>query len=183
MRRKVIYKEEKPIYGTDIGVSIKAHWKHLPPILHGLKKLDISIHKAKYWEEWTTMYLKTPKTAVAPLPLTEIFKDSMVTSDDLPMYSQKLPYSTCVYIYNISTAPYTILDFGCQDRTGLFCEILEVLSSYDIEVNGAYINTIGNVVSNIFYITHKDKKLDDDYMSYIRNNLEIEMRTQDLNSY
>lgn len=181
--RRVVYREERPIYGTDIGVSIRSHWKDLPPVLHRFRQLDLSIHKAKYWNEWTTMYLKAPKAQLRPPNIAEVFLDDAVVADDMPLYHQTLPYNTCIYIYNISTSPFTVLDFGCMDRTGLFCEILEVLAAFDIEIVGAYINTIGSVVSNIFYITYKGRKLDDSYINFIRNNLEFEMHSQDLNSY
>lgn len=178
----IIYREERPIYGTDIGVSVRAHWKRLPPILHRCKQLDLSIQKAKYWDEWTTMYLKRPK--VEQVQLSYIIDGVQQAIDEGgELYLQRLPYKTTVYVYNISTAPYTILDFGCVDRTGLFCEILEVLARYDIEIKGAYINTIGNIVSNIFYITYKGEKLDDKYIEYLKNNLELEVRDQGDVSY
>lgn len=182
-RKHIVYKEETPIYGTDIGVSIRSKWKDLPPILHRFRQLDLSVHKAKYWNDWTTMYLKAPKTKTRPVLLTDVFHDECVYVDNMPLYHQKLPYNTCIYIYNISTLPYTILDFGCIDRTGLFCEILEILAGFDIEVTSAYINTIGTAVSNIFYITYRGRKLDDSYINFIRNNLEFEMHAPDANSY
>ena len=180
--KNIVYRQERPIYGTSIGVSVRSHWKNLPVVLHRIKDLDLSIQKAKYWDNWTTMYLKGPQQ----VEITDIFRDPRddeTEGIDLPLYHQKLPYNTCIYIYNISTAPYTVMDFGCIDRTGLFCEILEVLASYDIEVKGAYINTIGKVVSNIFYITYRGSKLSDEYMEFLRNNLEFEMRNQEQNSY
>lgn len=182
---KYIWREEKPIYGTDIGVSIRANWKRLPPILHKCKQLDLSIQKAKYWDEWTTMYLKRPKTQTSVATFDDVIHGvKTLDMDEIGvLFPQRLPYKTSVYVYNISTAPYTILDFGCLDRCGLFCEILEVLARYDIEVVGAYINTIGNIVSNIFYITHRGMKLDDKYIEYLRNNLELEVRDQDETSY
>lgn len=184
MNGKYIWREEKPIYGTDIGVSIRANWKRLPPILHKCKQLDLSIQKAKYWDKWTTMYLKRPKQAnVATLEEIINGVKTVDIEEGGVLFPQRLPYKTSVYVYNISTAPYTILDFGCLDRCGLFCEILEVLARYDIEVEGAYINTIGNIVSNIFYITHRGTKLDDMYIEYLRNNLELEVRDQGETSY
>jgi UTP:GlnB (protein PII) uridylyltransferase len=126
--------------------------------------------------------MKRPK--VEMVQLADIINgiDSAITEGG-ELYPQRLPYKTTVFIYNISTAPYTILDFGCLDRTGLFCEIIEVLARYDINIEGAYLNTIGNVVSNIFYITHNGKKLDDQYIEYLRNNLELEVRDQGDMSY
>lgn len=177
-----MYRQEKPIYGSNIGVSVRSHWKNLPVVLHRMKDLDLSIQKAKYWDNWTTMYLKGPRQ----IEVDDIFRDRQDRDDigyDMPLFHQKLPYNTCIYIYNISTSPYTVMDFGCIDRTGLFCEILEVLASYDIDVKGAYLNTIGNVVSNIFFITYRGHKLDDKYIEFLRNNLEFEMRNQEYNSY
>lgn len=178
--KRFLYRQERPIHGTTIGLSVKSHWKCLPPVLHRIKDLDLSIQKAKYWDNWTTMYLKGPHQ----VDVTDIFQtDRENIGYDMPLYHQRLPYNTCIYIYNISTSPYTVMDFGCIDRTGLFCEILEVLANYDVDVKGAYLNTIGNVVSNIFFITYRGKKLDDKYIEFLRNNLEFEMRNQEQNSY
>lgn len=172
----IIIKQEKPIIGTNIGLSIKGNWKKLPPFLHELKAHECSIHKAKYWDNWTSMYMKTPRTITF-----DCIEKMTHTTDDTAAIPQKLPFNTTIYIYNISTAPYTILDFGCHDRLGLMCEILEVLSRYDIDVKGAYVNTIGNIVSNIFYITHNDTKLDDMYIEYLKNSLELQILPE--NSY
>lgn len=172
---------EKPIYGTNVGISVRLNWRRLPPILHTLKANDCSIEKAKYWDDWTSMYIKTPKNTTS-VNVYDMVSQSIV-AESTSLYSPGLPLNTSIYMYNISTCPYTVLDFGCYDRTGLFCEILEVLSRYDIDVKGAYINTIGNVVSNIFYITHNNKLLTDAYIEYLRNNLEAEVKTKDNDSY
>lgn len=183
MLRRFQVIRENPIQCTNIGVSIKSHWRNLPPLLQDIKQNNGSIHKAKYWNECTSMYIKAPNTYTY-----DILKDSVETLNTVPqyestLYSPGLPFNTTIYIYNIRTSPYTVLDFGCYDRTGLFCEILEVLSRYDIDIKGAYINTIGSVVSNIFFITHKEKQLSDQYIEYIRNNLEAEVRMQENDSY
>lgn len=175
-RKSIVIRKEKPIIGTNFGISVKGNWKALPPFLHELKANDCSIHKAKYWEDWTSMYIKTPKTITF-----ESIEQMTTVTDDALSIPQKLPFNTTIYIYNISTVPYTVLDFGCYDRVGLLCEILEVLSKYDIDVKGAYVNTIGNVVSNIFYITHKNNKLDADYIEYLKNSLELQILQE--NSY
>lgn len=167
---------EKPIHGTTIAVSVHSNWRRLPPVLHTIKSMDCSIHKAKYWNEWTSMYIKSPHP-ISNQDLGNLIQTSL-TSPDGEMFSCGLPFNTSIHIYNISTCPYTVLDFGCIDRTGLFCEIIEALSKYDIEVQGAYINTIGTVVSNIFYITHNDELLSDAYIEYLRNNLEAEVKLQ-----
>lgn len=174
-------RHEKPIFGTNVGISVHMNWRRLPSVLHTLKANDCTIKKAKYWQEWTSMYLKTPKD-MAAIDVTNMVSDSIITENS-SLYSPGLPFNTSIYMYNISTCPYTVLDFGCYDRTGLFCEILEVLSKYDIDVKGAYINTIGNVVSNIFYITHNGNILQDDYIEYLRNNLQAEVKTKDNDSY
>ena len=180
MNHVIPIRHEKPIHGTNMAISIKTHWKQLPPILHELKRHDCSIHKAKYWHGWTSMYIKSP-TRFKPDEVDRIVHES--TDCEPTLYTPSLPLQTTIYIYNISTLPFTVLDFGCVDRKGLFCEILEVLSKYDIDVKGAYINTIGNVVSNIFYITYKGDKLTVNYIEYIRNNMETEVKTQESDSY
>ena len=179
MRQKLFIKPEKPIHGTNVAFSVKANWKHLPPVLYTLKYNDCSIQKAKYWQEWTTMYIRSPNYSQSYI--TDMIKSTTQDTTNT-LVQTKLPFNTSIYMYNISVIPYTILDFGCIDKTGLFCNILEVLAKYDIEVEGAYINTIGNVVSNIFYITHNGKNLTDDYIEYIRNNLESDIGSSD-NSY
>jgi hypothetical protein len=181
---KYPYLLEKPIYGTSIGVSVHANWRKLPPLLHEIKRLDLSIHKAKYWDHWTTMYLAFPKIVGAPryIDFEDILK-GVDETDNSPLYTPGLPFNTTLYMYNISTAPYTVVDFACIDRPGLFCEILELLQRYDIEVNGAYINTIGSVVSNIFYISRNGRKLDDNYIAFIKNNMEFDIRHRGADSY
>lgn len=169
-------RQEKPILGCNIGISIQSNWRKLPPLLHELKANECSIQKAKYWDNWTSMYMKAPKHVTF-----ETVQQMVVPPDEPVIIPHKLPFNTSIYLYNISTAPYTILDFGCSDRLGLLCEIFEVLSKYDIDVKGAYVNTIGNVVSNIFYITHCERKLDDRYIEYLRNNLESQVLPE--NSY
>jgi UTP:GlnB (protein PII) uridylyltransferase len=189
IQRRFQLTQEKPIYGTNIGVSIKSHWRNLPPLLQELKQNNASIHKAKYWNECTSMYIKAPNTYTY-----DVIKETVSTINETPQYEStlyspgvpgrpKLPFNTTIFIYNIGTSPYTVLDFGCYDRTGLFCEILEVLSRYDIDIKGAYINTIGSVVSNIFFITHNEKQLSDSYIEYIKNNLDAEVLMQENDSY
>lgn len=173
---------EKPIHGTNVGISIHANWRLLPPVLHTLKANNCSIHKAKYWDEWTSMYIKTPHQFDVT-KTHELLSGSFKFDKTMDLYSPGLPFNTCIHMYNISTCPYTILDFGCYDRTGLLCEIIEVLSKYDIEIKGAYINTIGNAVSNIFYITHSNAVLNEEYMEYMRNCLESNIRVKDTDSY
>lgn len=183
MHKGIIIRQEKPIYGTNVALSVKVGWKRLPPVLHNLKESDCSIQKAKYFGEWTSMYIKTPNNVMAD-DVHRVVVNGL--NEDMAMstlYSPGLPFNTKIFIYNISTCPYTVLDFGCFDRTGLFCEIIEVLSRYDINIEAAYINTIGNVVSNIFYITHKGSKLSDLYIEYLKNNLESEVKMQESDSY
>jgi hypothetical protein len=183
--KRLLVQHEKPIYGTNVGISVRTHWRNLPPILFKLKFHECSIQKAKYWEEWTTMYIKTPKKQDYDFiaDLIHSSADEEYNRYSTILYPAGLPYNTCIYMYNISTLPYTVLDFGCVDRTGLFCEIIELLGKYDIDIKGAYINTVGNVVTNIFYITHNDKKLSDEYIEYVRNNLESGVRSKHYDSY
>jgi len=109
--------------------------------------------------------------------------NGLVEIDEVPLHSQGLPSSTCVHIYNSVMFPYTMLDFGCTDRTGLFCEILEFLTPYDIDVQGAYINTIGNVANNMFYITKNNQKLDDAHIEFLQNSFEYELKNKRLMDY
>lgn len=181
------YRLEKPIHGTSIGISVYAKWKTLPVFLHELKRMDITIHKAKMHNDWTTMYLRTTDAEEKQRNL-ELMLTGNIEVDEAPLYAQGLSSSTNIYVYNITTFPYTVVDFGCQDRTGLMCEILEFLSPYDIEVRGAYINTIGNIATNMFYITRNGEKLDAPYIEYLSNMMEYELkkdqaRPSDVNSF
>ena len=182
MIMSLIIKHEKPIFGTNAAVSVKAHWRKLPPVLHTLKANNCSIHKAKYWDEWTSMYIKTPPSIVAK-DVYDMLSSVQEGTSETTLYSCGLPFNTCIHIYNICASPYTVLDFGCLDRTGLFCEIIELMSKYDVEIKGAYINTIGSIVSNIFYITYKNERLSDPYIEYLRNCLEIDVKHRVGDSY
>jgi len=182
--RRFNYKLEQPIYGTSVGLSLQSNWRALPSFLHEVKRLDMSVHKAKYWSDWTTMYLKHSRLSSAEaISAIEGVLEKPISDDITPLYTSGLPLNTSICMYNISTTPFTILDFGCIDRPGLMCEVLELLSRYDIDVKYAYINTIGTVVSNIFYISYRGKKLTDDYISYIRNNMEFDIRNGGWDSY
>lgn len=181
------YRLEKPIHGTSIGMSVYSKWRRLPIFLHELKRMDITIHKAKMHNDWTTMYLRTEEPEEKRRNL-ELVLSGNTEIDEVPLYIQGLNPNTNIYVYNITTFPYTVMDFGCQDRTGLMCEILEFLSPFDIEVRGAYINTIGGIATNMFYITRHGEKLDNAYIEYLSNMLEYELkknntRASDFNSF
>lgn len=181
------YRIEKPIYGTSIGLSVYSKWRTVPLFLHELKRMDITIHKAKMHNEWTTMYLKTDNAEIRRRDL-ELILSGNVEINDMPLYQQGLNASTNIHIYNISTFPYTVIDFGCHDRTGLLCEILEFLAPFDIDVRGAYINTIGTIATNMFYVTRHGERLDNAYIEYLSNMMEYELKKhttlpQDFNSF
>lgn len=169
------YRIEKPIHGTSIGLSVYSQWRHIPIFLHELKRMDITIHKAKMHDQWTTMYLRTDKPVEHRRDI-ELVLSGHSEVDEVPLYAQGLNTTTNIHVYNISTFPYTVVDFGCQDRTGLLCEILEFLAPFNIEVRGAYINTIGNVATNMFYITRKGERLDDAHIEYLSNMMEYELK-------
>lgn len=170
------YRIEKPIHGSSIGMSVYAKWKTLPVFLHELKRMDITIHKAKMHNDWTTMYLKTKDDARLKQQTLERVLNGKQEIDEAPLYLNGLCPNTNIYVYNITTFPYTVMDFNCQDRTGLMCEILEFLAPYDIEVRGAYINTIGTIATNMFYITRHGDKLDTTYIEYLSNLMEFELK-------
>lgn len=177
---------EKPIHYTHIGLSVHMPWRQLPSLLHDVKRMNITIHKAKMVQDWTTMYMRVPFEFSTDDKL-HMVKDNLLqtlqgTSDlDLvPLYSLGLPSSTTIHVYNNSVVPYTIMDFSCSDRTGLFCEILEFLAGFDIHVEGAYINTIGNIVNNIFYISRNGSKLSEEYIVYLDNLFEYELKKKQL---
>lgn len=169
------YRIERPIHGTSIGISVYAKWKSLPVFLHELKRMDITIHKAKMHNDWTTMYLRT-NDAESKQHALELILTGNAEVDEVPLYAQGLSNTTNIYVYNITTFPYTVVDFGCKDRTGLLCEILEFLAPYDIEVRGAYINTIGDIATNMFYVTRNGEKLDTPYIEYLSNMMEYELK-------
>lgn len=157
-------------------------WRQLPVLLHDVKRMNITIHKAKMVTDWTTMYMRVPfeqsteeKVQIVRESLSELLLGTSEL-DTTPLYSLGLPASTIIHVYNNTIVPYTIMDFSCSDRTGLFCEILEFLSGFDIHVEGAYINTIGNVVNNIFYITRNGTKLSDEYIEFLNNLFEFELK-------
>lgn len=170
------YRIERPIHGTSIGMSVYAKWKTLPVFLHELKRMDITIHKAKMHNDWTTMYLKTSGDVLLKTNALERVLTGNQEVDEVPLYLNKLCPNTQIFVYNITTFPYTVMDFNCQDRTGLMCEILEFLAPFDIEVRGAYVNTIGSIATNMFYITRHGEKLKDEYIEYISNLMEYELK-------
>lgn len=177
---------EKPIHYTHIGLSVQMPWRQLPSLLHDVKRMNITIHKAKMVNDWTTMYMRVPYE-YSTEEKVHMVKENLVQTlegtadvDLVPLYSLGLPASTTIHVYNNSVVPYTIMDFSCSDRTGLFCEILEFLSSFDIHVEGAYINTIGNIVNNIFYISRNGSKLSEEYIVYLNNLFEYELKKKQL---
>ncbi len=181
------YRLEKPIHGSSIGLSVYSNWRTIPVFLHELKRMDITIHKAKMHDQWTTMYLKADKPMERTKQLEKVLS-GYAEIDNIPLYAQGLSTTTNIHVYNISTFPYTVIDFGCQDRTGLLCEILEFLSPFDIEVRGAYINTIGTIATNMFYVTRNGQRLDDAHIEYLSNMMLYELQNnttsqQDTNSF
>lgn len=177
---KCPYVLERPVYNCELAMSIKTQWRQLPYFLHELKRMNVNIHKAKMHKDWTTMHMKLSASDVNTIYNDRHHMERVLSGiseiDDVPLHSLGLPQTTCVHIYNTMTFPYTLLDFGCTDRTGLFCEILEFLTPYDIELQGAYINTIGNVANNMFYITRNNQKLDNTYIDFLHNSFEYELK-------
>ena len=48
------------------------------------------------------------------------------------------------------------------DRPGLLARISRVFLDFEIDIRGAKIATLGERVEDIFFITHRDKRLVDD---------------------
>lgn len=151
------YRMEKPIHNSQLGISFQSNWRQVPLVLHELKRVNLSVSKAKMHESWTTLYIKSldPQShaSVHNDHIVDIFQ-GRVSLDMDPLYHQGLHPNTKVHIYNISTYPYTVMHFSCPDRLGLFCEILEFLAPYNIQLHRAYVNAQEFIASNMFFISN-----------------------------
>ncbi len=154
----VPYRLEKPIHNSQMGISFQSSWRHIPLVLHEMKRVNLSISKAKFHDSWTTLYINSidPDThATIHRPHLVNVLQGRVQLDQEPLYNQGLHPSTVIRMFNLSNYPYTVLDFQCGDRVGLFCEILEFLTPYDIQIHHAYCNAQKYIASNMFFITNK----------------------------
>lgn len=174
------YRLEKPIHNSQMGISFQAPWRQVPLVLHEMKRVDLSICKAKVIGSWTTLYIKSADpmvhAAVHHDHIVNVLQGRVLLDHD-PLYHSGLDPNTQIHLYNLANYPYTALYFSCPDRVGLFCEILEFLAPYDIQIHRAYCNAQQFITSNIFFITNRQGQLlSPEEMDFFRNLFEYDLK-------
>jgi len=149
-------------------VTVTAPWRRIPYILEEVRDLDIDVRKAWITKDRTTLYLKDAKPSAkkalssptsAFLPLSNPKHESLARAFDEGFMINEweraksvfghpltLPHDTSIMIYNIPTMPITVLEFTCQDRVGLLCDMLDCLSWLPVDVQTAHISTVSEYV-------------------------------------
>lgn len=174
------FRVEKPVHNSQLGLSFQLEWRKVPYFLHELKRKNVSVFKARLHHCWTSLYLNSEESNVSAAIyqpyLEEVLKGS-VAIDDTPMYQSGLHPGTNITVYNTPTLPYTVINFSCPDRVGLFCEMLEFLAPYNIEVAHGYCNSVNSIATNLFFITdpHGDR-LTPKNIEFIRNLFEYDLK-------
>ena len=75
-------------------------------------------------------------------------------------YFDELPVT--IDFDNVSSEQYTILEVSVKDRPTLLYQITKALSDLDLNIHLAKVDTIGNQVVDIFYLSKLESKLQDD---------------------
>ncbi len=174
------FRHEKPVHNSQLGISFQLEWRKVPYFLHELKRKNVSIFKAKLHHSLTTLYLNSEESNVSAIEHKSYLEDVLkgaVAIDDVPMYQSGLHPNTNINVFNTPILPYTVINFSCPDRVGLFCEILEFLSPYSLEVVHGYCNSVNSVATNLFYITDQDgRQLTYDHVEFISNLFEHDLK-------
>ena len=75
-------------------------------------------------------------------------------------YFDELPMT--IDFDNVSSDQYTILEVSVRDRPTLLYQITKALSDLELNIHVAKVDTIGNQVVDIFYLSKLESKLRDD---------------------
>lgn len=171
-------------------VVVQAPWRRLPPLLHAFREVPLDIRKAHMDRSTATIYLK---------PLDRLYMNDDEKEDTAQVRrildagvelerpgsgasAVRLPRETEVSIFNVSTVPYTILEFRCPDRVGLMHDLFELMAAMPYEIEAAYVSTdlANRAAHNLLYLTrgrgHEREKLGHTDMEYVRHVFEYDAK-------
>jgi UTP:GlnB (protein PII) uridylyltransferase len=169
-------------------ILIDLPWRQVRYVLDQLRDIPVDIRKAHITSKHTTLYMKAPanqplassaKLQVYSSLLEGIDMESAIASDEDKSYSMRkitLPEDTTIMMYNVTGAPYTLLEFSCGDRIGLLNDLLDILASMPVDIETGIISSVGTQVHNVFYLCRQDKPLSEKDMAYVANVLEHDGR-------
>jgi hypothetical protein len=161
------------------SISLNINWRKLPILLDKLYDKDFNISKAYINNNDTTLFIKNFLCFEQMEYIDEIVEDA---KNDDTIYGKNniiLPSNTEILLYNSpkTLKNRTILEFSCDDRTGLLSDMIELLSCFPFEINEAYINTINDkYVNNIFLLQKNNNCLTSNEIEYISNIFEYEVK-------
>jgi [protein-PII] uridylyltransferase len=106
---------------------------------------------------------------VSPTELLESREQSRVSDRPAP------GVQTAITIDNHSASAHTIIEVIAQDRLGLLHRLAQTLTEQGVEIALAKINTEGNAVADVFYVTdHEGGKISDEAkLAELHEQLEI----------
>ncbi|MBW2189582.1 MAG: hypothetical protein JRG93_08335 [Deltaproteobacteria bacterium] len=137
-------------------------------------------------EVFDVFWVKIGDDTPLPARLAEALREDIVhrltnrvsAQDLLARHSTPPPWSirpgpevaTHISVDNNASARYTVLDVFTRDRAGLLHEIARTLHELDLTIALAKVNTEGQSVADVFYVSDEDgKKIDDaDRMKRLR---------------
>jgi [protein-PII] uridylyltransferase len=129
-------------------------------------------------EVFDVFWVKIGDETPLPARLAEALREDIVhrltnrvsAQDLLARHSTPPPWSirpgpevaTHISVDNNASARYTVLDVFTRDRAGLLHEIARTLHELDLTIALAKVNTEGQSVADVFYVSDEDgKKIDD----------------------
>lgn len=161
----------------------------MPYVLDNLRSETYDIQKAIVTSKYSTLYLKeaddSPLTISRIQNVADIFNKGIIIDErERAKYVYQnqivLPTDTSVLIYNIPNMNYTVLEFICEDRLGLLCDMLDLLTSLPIDVHSSYVTSISLMAHNIFHIQKEERALTNEEIAYITNIFEYEVKRKDI---
>jgi len=170
-------------------VTIRAPWRYMPYVLDNLRSETYDIQKAIISSQSSTLYVRDMEDTILSPERVKYIKDVLsrgITIDErerakyVHQNQIVLPMDTMVHVYNIPNVHCTILEFICEDRPGLLCDMLDLLSSLPVEIHSSYITCVANMAHNIFHIQRENRALNDDEITYVTNVFEYEVKRKDI---
>lgn len=171
------------------AVTIRAPWRYMPYVLDNLRSETYDIQKAIVSSQSSTLYVRDMEDPLVSPERVKYIKDVLgrgITIDERERakYVHQnqiiLPTDTMVHVYNIPNVHCTVLEFICEDRPGLLCDMLDLLSSLPVEIHSSYITCVSNMAHNIFHIQRDNRALNDDEIAYVTNVFEYEVKRKDV---
>lgn len=164
-------------------ITIRTKWRNLPVILDGFRNIPLDIRRAHITDDSSTFYLKE---ASSKLTIKDVQTQLAVVMKMRDQFEEvgfghrssrmKLPMDTQIMLYNMPTDNYTTMEFVCNDRIGLLCDLLLFLDPLSVEIKESFITTVGGAAHNILHLQKNGKELSENDMLYIRNVFEHEAK-------